>query len=176
MPRSERISTQAAVLSSAGLSKGLFTSSSPSQLTRRTLSARALPSIRAEAAPAAVNRPEAANAPATPVLPCGPSMADFLVTFSRTLNHAPGNGKSIAGAGRALLSRVRSGISDLDMDADVESQVRRQLRVAEAERLLLAIESDLVQIAVDSSVDANSIPVQLLRMHCAQAAKILRVL
>ncbi|GJP43448.1 hypothetical protein CLOM_g2907 [Closterium sp. NIES-68] len=166
---------QAAVLSSAILSKGLFTVSSASQLKPRSFIALGLPGIRAEAAPAAVNRPDL-NAPATPVTPSGAAMADFLVTFSRTLNHAPGNGKSIAGAGRALLSRVRSGINYLGMDADVESQVRRQLRVAEAERLLLAIESDLVQIAIDESVESNSVPVQLLRMHCAQAARILRVL
>ncbi|CAI5468956.1 unnamed protein product [Closterium sp. Yama58-4] len=166
---------QAALLSSAVLSRGLTTASPASQLKSRSLIARGLPAVRAEAAPAAVNRPES-DAPATPVLPSGASMADFLVTFSRTLNHAPGNGKSIAGAGRALLSRVRSGISDLGMDVDVESQIRRQLRVAEAERLLLAIESDLVAIAVDTSLDSNSVPVQLLRMHCAQAARILRVL
>ncbi|GJP43447.1 hypothetical protein CLOM_g2906 [Closterium sp. NIES-68] len=166
---------QAAVLSSAAFSKPLFSASSVSQLNLRTCAVRGLPAVRAEAAPAAVNRPDS-NVPATPVTPSGAAMADFLVTFSRTLNHAPGNGKSIAGAGRALLSRVRSGISDLGRDADVESQVRRQLRVAEAERLLLAIESDLVQIAIDESVESNSVPVQLLRMHCAQAARILRVL
>eukprot|EP00475_Leptophrys_vorax_P039672 TRINITY_DN7201_c0_g1_i2.p1 TRINITY_DN7201_c0_g1~~TRINITY_DN7201_c0_g1_i2.p1 ORF type:complete len:171 (-),score=1.41 TRINITY_DN7201_c0_g1_i2:139-651(-) len=156
-------------------SSGLVLPSTFSLKSRATVSVR-LPAsrralvVRAEAAPSTVN-PEGV-AP-SPIRPDGPAMADFLVTFSRTLNHAPGNGKSVAAAGRTVLSRVRIGLDEQQWGADMQTNLQRQLRLSEAERLLLEIEKDLVNIAVDGNLTSNTVSAQLLRMHCAQAAKLL---
>lgn len=81
-----------------------------------TVTTRAVPPIQTNAAELALDPSlqslEDPSVP-TPVVPCGPMMANFLLAYRRMLETASFSGDSAAAAGASVLSGVRRGLSDL---------------------------------------------------------------